>query len=169
MPTKLVLQQRGASGLNTAAELPTLENGKVNIGLLPVVGEMGAAIVERGDNANGEYIRWADGTQICRSTIELTGLNVVQDEAIWNSTSYTPPAAFVGNYDISVTCIQTTNNDSGGTGLSFIGYVGHRHGFVLYNTGGSYYHVAPGSAVRNGGSYKVIAATINVLAIGRWK
>lgn len=27
------------------------------------------AIIERGRNANGEYVRWADGTQICTKTV----------------------------------------------------------------------------------------------------
>lgn len=28
------------------------------------------AIIERGSNANGEYVRWADGTQICWALVE---------------------------------------------------------------------------------------------------
>lgn len=31
------------------------------------------AIVERGSNANGEYVRWADGTQICTHIVDDTG------------------------------------------------------------------------------------------------
>ncbi|OUO89739.1 hypothetical protein, partial [Cloacibacillus sp. An23] len=65
MPSKYVIQQRGADGLNTAAELPALENGKIDISQLPVVGESGAAIIARGSNANGEWVRWEDGTQVC--------------------------------------------------------------------------------------------------------
>ena len=111
MPTKLVLQTRGASGLNTAAELPTLENGKVNIGLLPVVGEMGAAIIERGDNANGEYIRWADGTQVCwgRKTVTLTssvqgGINkMTYDGAVF-------PAAFTDSPACSISVDWSTQD-----------------------------------------------------------
>lgn len=65
MPSKYVLQQRGASGLENKAEVPALENGKIDMSWLPVVGESGAAIIARGSNANGEWVRWADGTQVC--------------------------------------------------------------------------------------------------------
>lgn len=65
MPSKYVLQQRGASGLKTKAEFPALENGKIDMSWLPVVGESGAAIIARGSNANGEWVRWEDGTQVC--------------------------------------------------------------------------------------------------------
>ena len=65
MPDKYIIQRRTASGLETVAELPALESGKIDLSWLPVVGAMGSAIIERGSNANGEYIRWADGTQVC--------------------------------------------------------------------------------------------------------
>ena len=65
MANKYIIQRRTASGLETVAEVPAIENGKVDLSWLPVVGAMGSAIIERGSNANGEYIRWADGTQIC--------------------------------------------------------------------------------------------------------
>lgn len=68
MPDKYIIQRRTASGLETVAELPALENGKINLSWLPVVGNMGSAIIEHGSNANGEYVRWADGTQVCWGT-----------------------------------------------------------------------------------------------------
>ncbi|WP_180147163.1 phage tail protein, partial [Desulfoluna butyratoxydans] len=34
-------------------------------GVVGVLSEAGGAIIERGRNVNGEYVRWADGTQIC--------------------------------------------------------------------------------------------------------
>ena len=162
MPTKLVLQQRGASGLNTAAELPTLENGKVNIGLLPVVGEMGAAIIERGDNANGEYIRWADGTQVCRSTITLAG-NWFETQTVWSANQYTPPAAFIDSYDVYVSYANA--------GSLYLSLTFHSGILQIWNTGRSSNDVHPGAAVRGtgGGSYNVTSLTIRVVAIGRWK
>lgn len=72
MPSKYVLQQRGASGLETKAEVPALENGKIDMSWLPVVGESGAAIIARGSNANGEWVRWEDGTQVCWGSKTLT-------------------------------------------------------------------------------------------------
>lgn len=48
------------------------------------------AIIERGSNANGDYVRYADGTQICWGTVnaELTGATL--------QMAVTYPAAFVG-------------------------------------------------------------------------
>ncbi|MDE0922368.1 hypothetical protein [Aurantimonas coralicida] len=47
--------------------------------IVGTVGQSGGvptgAIIERGSNANGSYIRWADGTQICTKT--MTGLGPV--------------------------------------------------------------------------------------------
>lgn len=34
------------------------------------------AIIERGSNANGDYTRFADGTQICSSRVDITTLNI---------------------------------------------------------------------------------------------
>lgn len=45
------------------------------------------AIIERGSNANGQYVRWADGTQICwHSFATVSG-----------GTTWTYPAAFTGS------------------------------------------------------------------------
>lgn len=69
MPEKYLVQQRTATGLETVAELPVLAGDKIDILQLPVVGSMGAAIIERGSNANGSYIKWADGTMICTGQV----------------------------------------------------------------------------------------------------
>jgi hypothetical protein len=51
-------------------------------------------LIERGANANGEYVRFADGTQIC-STVDVvvpfTGVTSLQSAVV------TLPAAFVNN------------------------------------------------------------------------
>jgi hypothetical protein len=41
-----------------------------------VGGEPTGAVVERGSNANGEYVRFADGTQICWKTIDIPSLDI---------------------------------------------------------------------------------------------
>mgnify|MGYP001421815176 CR=1 FL=1 len=89
MPEKYLVQQRTAAGLETIAELPVLENGKVDISWLPVVGTMGSAIIERGSNANGEYVKFADGTMICTFNSGSLG----SDESTLNTCVF--PAAFV--------------------------------------------------------------------------
>ena len=64
------------------------------------------AIIERGSNANGEFVRYADGTQICwRNDFALpfvTGLRV--------GANWTYPASFVTDGSVSVFHLP----DSGG-------------------------------------------------------
>lgn len=91
MPDKYIIQRRTASGLETVAELPALENGKIDMSLLPVVGESGAAIIARGSNANGEWVRWEDGTQVCYGTFYHSFNSTDTSQNI----EHTFPAAFL--------------------------------------------------------------------------
>lgn len=57
-------------------------------------------IIERGSNANGEYVRFADGTQICHAVISGTNNGLATNNAIGsvfrsNEYTWTFPAAFV--------------------------------------------------------------------------
>lgn len=63
------------------------------------------AIIERGSNANGEYVRFADGTQICTySAISAAGPITTAEGAIWRSTEYswTFPASFTATGNLAV-------------------------------------------------------------------
>ena len=81
----------GSSG----AKVPVI-TGAGTAALRDIVGSVGqaggvptGAIVERGANANGEYVRFADGTQICTKT--LTGLGPVSlawGNVFWNNTTH---------------------------------------------------------------------------------
>ncbi len=53
-------------------------------------------VIERGTNANGDYVRFADGTQICTSPDIPTGAISNQAGALWQSNhlAWTFPAAF---------------------------------------------------------------------------
>ena len=73
MAKRLVRYKRENGQLVKIAETPVLENGKVDIAQLPIVGTMGSAIIERGSNANGEYVKWADGTMVCRTGDQMLG------------------------------------------------------------------------------------------------
>lgn len=53
---------------------------------------------ERGSNANGEYVRFADGTQICTGSFVGYGANV--------TTAVTLPAAFVTSFNAAYASIQ---------------------------------------------------------------
>lgn len=155
MPTKLVLQQRGASGLENKAEIPALENGKIDMSWLPVVGESGAAIIARGSNANGEWVRWEDGTQVCisvQTTLPPGGLN--QDYVV----DVTHPAVFTSAL---ISVISTIGAQSGG-----------------YEPIGDFYANGPvltSSATKTRVSMYSYKAAISreiyfkILTIGRWK
>lgn len=152
MPTKLVLQQRGASGLNTVAEIPALENGKIDMSWLPVVGESGAAIIARGSNANGEWVRWEDGTQVC-----WHGSNV---SPLWNNSlcfiSIVYPVAFIALPVVISIAIDAYASSRG----VYIGGYNNRSatGCVMYARTPS----TTTSALNEAFEYYLIA-------IGRWK
>lgn len=61
---KLLRQNAG----NTALEYFDLVGTVSQSGGIPT-----GAVVERGSNANGEYVRFADGTQICTASVTFTG------------------------------------------------------------------------------------------------
>ncbi|MFC3059525.1 hypothetical protein [Paenirhodobacter populi] len=78
----------------------------------PVVGTVSqsgglptGAIIERGSNSNGNYTRWADGTQICTGTLTLTRNLDISCRGIW-----THPASFLAgsNPTLTATPIFTT-------------------------------------------------------------
>ncbi|MFC3555783.1 hypothetical protein ACFONF_16570, partial [Alcaligenes endophyticus] len=57
---------RQSLGLKGLAQKDMSELGLKTGAFANVVGTMsGGAIIERGSNANGEYVKYADGTQIC--------------------------------------------------------------------------------------------------------
>lgn len=61
--------------------------------------------IERGSNANGEYVRFADGTQICTySAIDAAGPITIAEGALWRSGEYswTFPAGFATNTNLAV-------------------------------------------------------------------
>lgn len=107
MPSKYVLQQRGANGLENKAEIPALENGKIDMSLLPVVGESGAAIIARGSNANGEWVRWEDGTQVCYKIVTP----VIATGDTYVDSYFTYPAAFIASPIIAASAARSEMTD----------------------------------------------------------
>ncbi|MGJ8605881.1 MAG: DUF2793 domain-containing protein [Marivita sp.] len=69
-------------------------------------------VIERGSNANGGYVRFADGTQICTSPDIPTGSISNQAGALWQSNhlAWTFPAAFAPGMP------PVLNGESGNTG-----------------------------------------------------
>lgn len=89
--TLTIKRQDGTNVLSIGA------NGKAVIpGVVGTVAQVGGIptgqVVERGSNANGEYVRFADGTQICT----FRGFSGV------NSGTWTYPAAFISDASISM-------------------------------------------------------------------
>ena len=170
MSDVMTISKRNAAGLEEVLRTLLLDSdNKVPAKRLRIVGAMAdGAIIESGSNSNGDWVRFANGLQICMSTIELTDIDITEKQAVWNPRSYTPPAAFVGTSYVFVVHAEGTNNSvSIYLAPSFYGGV-----MQVWNTGRSPKDVHPGDAVRGTGSgqiYNVTSATIRVVAIGKWK
>lgn len=63
------------------------------------------ALIERGSNANGEYVRFADGLQICQHTLTLAYASIARLELSW-----TFPAEFDGTSLIDIRGLKLTGN-----------------------------------------------------------
>lgn len=89
-------------------------------GLVGTVSQSGGvptgAVVERGSNANGEFVRFADGTQICTNNNFAAGAANIAVGAVFRSANqvWTYPMPFV-----NIPC--TSAKESGGSGLSWNG------------------------------------------------
>lgn len=105
------------------------------------------AIIERGSNANGEYVRWADGTQICTYNVAGAQTTVDYGGLYRCSLTWTFPAPFVTAPSIS----------GGGVDQSVPGWVGGSEGNG-YVASIAYFTI----------SATVTATNIRFIAIGRW-
>lgn len=103
------------------------------------------AVIERGSNANGEYVRFADGTQIC--TIGSTFTQAA--EVVW---SY--PASFVGTPTYLSASIDHPPNP--------------RYYFVDTATTGGNISATIYRSVRETRAAVADAFQVNCVAIGRW-
>lgn len=171
MSDVLEILKRGDSGLEALLRAVLLDSdNKVPADRLRIVGAVAdGAIIEQGSNANGDWVRLTNGLQICESTIVLNDINIAPNEMIWRASYYTPPANFSGGYKCYITNVTSTNNDTEGTEHSVVLPAFSGDGAILYNTGGSFYREQPGEAVRQGGTCSIKSATINIIAIGKWK
>ena len=75
------VQQRTSSGLSDIGQFPA-----------EIVGSMGSAVIESGSNANGNYVKFADGTLICYQ------LNSVTKNGNFGASRYSYPTTFVDTY-----------------------------------------------------------------------
>ncbi|QAX31319.1 hypothetical protein [Leisingera sp. NJS204] len=135
-----LLYRRFASGVPTDwAEFFTSAN------ILGTVSQSGGtptgAVIERGSNANGEYVRFADGTQICTETVAPS---TTAADSAWAF-----PAAFTTATGLVVVGGGRTNSDA--TFVSVRPPTTSTVDFSHWNTSGS----------RVGGA-------VSLTAIGRW-
>lgn len=96
---------KGGTGGNTAA-LGRSGLGLKSAAVADIVGTVSqsggvptGAIIERGSNANGDYVRFADGTQICFATVSATAAVVNAAGALYASDPIQKlwPIGFVGS------------------------------------------------------------------------
>ena len=148
----LTLCKNNGTTLDELLKLPVLDaDGKIPAAVLRIVGALSAgAVIESGDNANGNYVRFADGTQVCWN-INLTATIAAGQggshsilESIW-----TYPAAFINT---DVIALAETNVTS---------YVYIPYGLVVEAVSARflYYPVIGGAQ----------SMSVVNFAIGRWK
>ena len=135
---------------------PAINDTNLNQMQTNIENAINAIIVESGSNANGSYIKWSDGTMICRKKVTGTaviddsyyGLYKTKDNAYFNLGDY--PVPFVGELpDLSV---QFYGGNS-----QWIGAMQNR----------SLTHV--GEIMVLSVSSKSAGAYYSVIAIGKWK
>lgn len=116
------------------------------------------AVIERGSNANGDYVRFADGTQICCDTVSLTYASANILSCSWNFPAVFSEAPFRA---------VNLSNQTGDYTNVFLRDVGQ---LVTFPTGTSsavfnLYRVQGAAGTWDGTSE---ANNVKVFAFGRW-
>lgn len=136
------------------AKLPITGNAVIP-GLVGTVSQSGGvptgAVVERGSNANGEYVRFADGTQICAG--RTGSVDIISGESV--EFSKTLPAAFSGA--IRMSFMQSTVHGDSKAAATTCGRS------TTAPTGGTVYLRAASALI--GAAFSV---SFDIIAIGRW-
>lgn len=117
------------------------------------------AVLESGSNANGAYIRYADGTQICTHALPLAFLNTSTCRSDW-----TFPAAFSANPVVNGT---VNTSASSGTSTPAMDEILP----VTWGASGTDTTVAQLSVRRVAGSTNFVGGdqiSVQMLAMGRW-
>jgi len=105
------------------------------------------AIIERGSNANGEYVKYADGTMICTAGVD-------HDFSTINRSSHSYPASFASPQDVSAAiCFESTSSDPR--------HVAYAQTFVMRNTSSQNWDV-------NNQATRAETLQVMLTAFGRW-
>ena len=156
MSDVMTFSKRTAAGLEEVLRTLLLDSeNKVPAERLRIVGALSeGAVIERGSNSNGEWVRFADGMQVCRVNDYVTTPS--GDIHTW-----TFPAAFVSNPAV-VTMGQW---HGGGMWMPCINGYAPSHNNSVTSTRLEY-------QIRNalsGNSYSEYGRCFDFLAIGKWK
>lgn len=102
----------------------------------------GRVVVEGGDNSNGYYVRYSDGTQICWKQSFAIGTS---------TTTWTPPASFLSDEDAAISAHERVTTT--GVGPRIIHCRPSAGSFVLraFDLSGN-----------------EVSADVSIMAIGRW-
>ncbi len=112
-----------------------------------------AAIIEKGSNANGRYVKFADGTQICVQEDTTATQITTAEGSVYRtaSESWTYPAAFLSAATTTLTgiakdAVYSWFGSGGASSTNSIGYY----------------------SIMRGGSLGAVVL-VGLLAVGRWK
>lgn len=93
MAKKLVRYKNVNGALVKQYEYPALIDGFVDISQMPIVGAMGSAVIESGENANGRWVKWADGT--IQMACSFRAMGIYNNAPAVGTATFTFPAAAV--------------------------------------------------------------------------
>ncbi|RVD76883.1 hypothetical protein [Pseudomonas koreensis] len=111
------------------------------------------AIIERGSNASGEYVRYADGTQICWKRVGTTSVNAASGALFLSN------AVGAGSYPMAFISIPTVTAMACVSGYQWALWAANATEPTA-TAWGSYYAVAAASTTQG--------ALLNIIAVGRW-
>lgn len=166
------LAQKGSNGALAIADggtgATTVESARSNLGLksaavadiLGTVSQSGGvptgAVIENGSNSNGEYVRFADGTQICRMAVaaaDAVNKNVSTAGSLGGYRSSQNPVPFPANFAAPAYCSGHINNNGHNVRIELVSGNQASCQFAFHAV--------------NSGTYSG-ADTIYITAIGRW-
>ena len=157
----LTLNKNTGAALEKLLKLPLLDaDNKIPAGVLRIVGALSQGyIIESGDNAIGYYVRFANGTQICiiSKDLSITCTNISSPIAYASLGTFVYPAEFSSRPAILGAMTEQVGSDARGyvtfgdvASDAFLSMTPHVH----------YYRVMDATTV---------PVHLNILAIGKWK
>jgi len=158
--TEVIDLAHGGTGATTAAAARTAL-GLGAAAVAPIVGTVSqsggvptGSIIESGSNTNGSYTKYADGTMICRNTVDLGSIAVTQViNSPMHASAVVPGKTFAMPFAVFPNChLQVISS----TATAYVG----TPGLPSLSASQSFYIIAP--------TANNISCTIVITAIGRW-